>query len=319
MMQDAETSAPPPAGRVDKGAWSLRAWLELLRLPNLATVPGDPLAGMVLAAALTGQPIAKGRAVAVALSSLCLYMAGLVLNDLHDLPADREQRPERPLPSGRVAVSRARGLLAGLWMVGLGLAATAGREAFLVACLLALLIVVYDLWVKDSAPHACVTMGLCRGASLLLGGAAVGATETVLLPAAALALTVASVTRLARGEDAPQAVGVSALVPALALWSGWAAMWALLLGHAGWLAGLVSLLAGQGAFLLALGHGVAVIGPAVPPERMRRGVGRFLAGLLLWQAGLVFLGRTPGAWLCGLGLLALWPVARCLARWISPS
>ncbi len=34
----------------------LRAWLQLVRLPNLFTVPGDPLAGACLAGALASVP-----------------------------------------------------------------------------------------------------------------------------------------------------------------------------------------------------------------------------------------------------------------------
>ena len=34
---------------------ALRTWGRLLRLPNLFTVPGDPLAGLCLAAAVAGN------------------------------------------------------------------------------------------------------------------------------------------------------------------------------------------------------------------------------------------------------------------------
>ena len=40
----------------------LRAWLEILRVPNLPTVPGDPLAGVLLAAAAAGGAVPWGAA-----------------------------------------------------------------------------------------------------------------------------------------------------------------------------------------------------------------------------------------------------------------
>ena len=44
------------------------------------------------------------------LGSALMYMAGMVLNDVFDVEVDRAERPERPLPSGRIAVGWARWL-----------------------------------------------------------------------------------------------------------------------------------------------------------------------------------------------------------------
>src|SRR6516225_6836668 len=79
---------------------ALHTWLQLLRAPNLFTVPGDPLAGFLLATnghADTHLVFAIG-------ASLCLYCHGLLVNDLADLAEDRRERPSRPLPSGAANV-----------------------------------------------------------------------------------------------------------------------------------------------------------------------------------------------------------------------
>ena len=68
------------------------AWAQLLRLPALCTVPGDALAG----AASSGRAPNRGTALAVG-SSLCLYEAGMALNDWADRETDARERPERPL------------------------------------------------------------------------------------------------------------------------------------------------------------------------------------------------------------------------------
>ncbi len=77
-----------------------RAWLELLRPPNLFTVPGDVVAGWFLAG---GSGAKAGTVAALAASSLCIYSAGLVINDLADVETDRRERPGRPIASGRVS------------------------------------------------------------------------------------------------------------------------------------------------------------------------------------------------------------------------
>ena len=56
----------------------LRTWLQLLRAPNLFTVPGDPLAGYLLACYGAVEP----RVLLPVFASLCFYSSGLLVNDL---------------------------------------------------------------------------------------------------------------------------------------------------------------------------------------------------------------------------------------------
>ncbi|MBX4179543.1 prenyltransferase, partial [Streptomyces geysiriensis] len=74
----------------------LHAWAELLRAPAAFTVPGDVLAGT---AAAGTRP--TGRTALAAGASLCLYEAGMALNDWADREEDATARPHRPLPDGR--------------------------------------------------------------------------------------------------------------------------------------------------------------------------------------------------------------------------
>lgn len=105
-----------------------RAWAELLRLPALFTVPGDALSGAVAAG---GRP--NPRTLLAIGSSLCLYEAGMALNDWADRAEDAVERPHRPLPSGRIRPSSAFTAACVLTAAGLGLAARAGRPALAVA------------------------------------------------------------------------------------------------------------------------------------------------------------------------------------------
>ncbi|RIQ12958.1 UbiA family prenyltransferase, partial [Jiangella rhizosphaerae] len=98
----------------------LRDVAELVRAPAALTVPGDSLAG----AAAAGFPYGARTAV-TPLASACLYWAGMALNDYADRDLDRLERPERPIPSGRVKPGEALALAAGLTAAGVGLAALA--------------------------------------------------------------------------------------------------------------------------------------------------------------------------------------------------
>src|SRR4051794_24098067 len=97
---------------------ALRAWMQLLRPPNLFTVPGDPLAGYLFA-----NHGFLSRSLGWAMTaSLLLYSAGLVLNDLADEAEDRRERPSRPLPSGSVPPAGAWALAIVLALAGLAAA-----------------------------------------------------------------------------------------------------------------------------------------------------------------------------------------------------
>ncbi|MEU7577061.1 SCO3242 family prenyltransferase [Streptomyces sp. NPDC041068] len=143
-----------------------RDWAELLRVPALFTVPGDALAG----AAATGLRPNHRTLLAIG-SSLCLYEAGMALNDWADRAEDAVERPERPLPSGRIAPPAALAAAAALTAAGLTLASRAGRPSLAVAGALAGTVWAYDLGVKRT-PAGPAAMAAARGLDLLLGATA---------------------------------------------------------------------------------------------------------------------------------------------------
>ncbi|WP_045296226.1 MULTISPECIES: SCO3242 family prenyltransferase [Streptomyces] len=185
-----------------------RAWAELLRLPALFSVPGDALAGTAATGAAPGP-----RTLFAIGSSLCLYEAGMALNDWADRDVDAVERPHRPLPSGRIRPAAALTAACALTGAGLALAASAGRPALAVAAPLAATVWAYDLGLKHT-PAGPVAMGAARGLDLLLGAAATtGRTRPALPSAALLGTHTLAVTTVSRQE----ARGGSPLAPLAAL------------------------------------------------------------------------------------------------------
>ena len=196
------------------------AWLRLLRVPNLFTVPGDPLAGFMLvwAAGFHPEPY---RAVFCVSASLLLYSFGLITNDLFDLEVDIRERPDRPLASGQIRRSAALTAAVVFGTTGICMAFLTGWRAGVLGVLLTLVILLYNGWGKHVPVWGPVNMGLCRGLSLLLGSAAAGwaglTTPVVIVSATGLTLYVAAVTQIARREMEPGAVGPVRWLPTLAL------------------------------------------------------------------------------------------------------
>ncbi|MFF0447885.1 SCO3242 family prenyltransferase [Streptomyces sp. NPDC004609] len=168
--QEVPGGPPRDYGRDPAGGATTRdrlgAWAELLRVSALFTVPGDALAG---AAALGVRP-GRGTALAIG-TSLCLYEAGMALNDWADRDEDAIDRPHRPIPSGRITPRAALTAAAVLTATGLTLASRAGRPALAVATALAATVWSYDLHLKHTKAGP-AAMAAARSLDLLLGATA---------------------------------------------------------------------------------------------------------------------------------------------------
>jgi len=182
-----------------------RAYLELVRAPNVFTAMADVVAGFLFANPFMTSDQGLILALLVGASS-CLYAAGVALNDVFDADLDFLERPERPIPSGRIPLAVARRLGHGLLVAGVILAGTAAGltgtpRTGILGLVLAGCIVLYDGVLKRT-PLGPLAMGTCRTLNMLLGMSA------CLLPwgpghwlaAASIGVHIAGVTWLARNE-----------------------------------------------------------------------------------------------------------------------
>jgi len=151
-----------------------RTHLELGRVSNLPTVWSNVFTGAVLAAVAIGSVIQLSSAVLLCLmlAMSTFYIAGMYLNDACDAELDALERPNRPIPSGRI--SRSSVILftcmwfAAGWLVLLVLLFIANNSqpslslfALCTAAALNACIVLYDFFHKQN-PFSPAIMGLCR-------------------------------------------------------------------------------------------------------------------------------------------------------------
>ncbi|MFE2972023.1 SCO3242 family prenyltransferase [Streptomyces sp. NPDC059340] len=311
------TTSPPQSPRASTTAGAgagarARAWAELLRLPALFTVPGDALAG----AATTGTRPNPRTLLAIA-SSLCLYEAGMALNDWADQTEDALERPHRPLPSGRIRPAAALAAAGALTATGLALAARAGRPALAVAAPLAATVWAYDLALKRT-PAGPAAMATARGLDLLLGATATGGSARPALPTVlTLATHTLAVTTVSRNETR----GGSPLAPLAALITTGTLAWRLTRtpGASGEAPSrhpaadaLRTVLAA--AFVTTSGRPLlhAALNPS--PPLTQRAVGGGIRAMIPLQAALA---ARSGALASALLTAALAPAARRFARKVS--
>lgn len=170
--------------------------LKLVRLPNVLTAACNSLAGAFSA----GVGFDRWPTLAaIAFSSMSLYAAGILLNDLFDLDEDRRERPFRPLPSGAVPIWLASALACLFSVAGCLLATSVSRQVGNLALILLASVVSYDAFLKKT-PAGPWAMGLCRGLNLAMGLAIAPLQIWGFIAIAGYTVYIAGITYISRQE-----------------------------------------------------------------------------------------------------------------------
>lgn len=139
--------------------------MQLTRPANLVTAIADILAGMAIAQ----FTFSDFNPALLVISTLGLYGGGVVMNDVFDAKLDAVERPERPIPSGKVPLQSATMLGMTLLFAGVLAAALFSFQSGMIAVVIAGLTVLYNRFAKHHVFFGPLTMGMCRGGNLLLG------------------------------------------------------------------------------------------------------------------------------------------------------
>lgn len=316
-----------------RGRSQLRAYLQLFRIPAVFTAIADVTMGLLFVR--RGAEPYEAWFALIAASSL-LYTAGMVLNDVYDVDLDARERPERPLPSGRIPAAQAARLGYGLLIAGVFASALAGYlvgppvwlawRSGLVGCTLALTVWLYDAVLKGT-PVGPLVMGACRTLNVLMGMSLSAPADvppsllhfdpSELLVAVGIGVYVSGVTWYARAEAVRSrrvalsgglllmlaGLALLAFFPRLAPLSGGYHMDPLLV----WPFALCALMISTVRRCL--------IGIADPsPRRVQAAVRQCLFSLIVLDAGIILL-VAPWTW--AVGVLALLIPTLILGRWIN--
>ena len=292
----------------------LKTLLELLRLPALFTAMADIFAGYLFG----HESLAPARDfVCLLASSSCIYLGGMVLNDVCDVVQDHRERPGRPIPSGRVRRGTALALAVALLAAGVAMAACVSAESVVIAAALVGCVIAYDALLKRTLAGPLV-MGACRGLniSLAMSTSAMLGTGPALYVALSLGFYVAGVTWFARREASSTArwqLAISSAVIDLAIAS---------------LVGLL-VLESHGQSVVRYAYYVVIllllvwVGRATystieepGPGKVQAAVGKALMGIVLFDAAIVCAVRGP-VWAAA--VVALVIPATLLSRRVSPT
>lgn len=185
------------------------AYLQLTRPANVITAIADIWAGFAIAGAWEymannwnfGDQQFWWNLLWLSLSTIGLYAGGVAFNDVADSELDAIERPERPIPSGRVSKKGAFWMSSFLLIFGIFCAFQVNQIAGILAIAVAACAVLYDYWGKHQRILGPINMGLCRTGNLLLGISVAPEVLEKIWPIGILPLIyVSAITIISRGE-----------------------------------------------------------------------------------------------------------------------
>jgi hypothetical protein len=174
---------------------TFQTFLKLGRVSNLPTVWTNAVAGAVLA----GNP-SLPTILVVGIALTLFYTGGMWLNDAFDAEIDAQERKNRPIPMGEIAVGTV--FVAGYAMLAAGIliAFSFGVMAGLAGIALAAAVVLYD-WLHKRTVLSPVIMGVTRFFCYILAALAVAKiTGPVVFGALGLAAYIVGLTYAAKQE-----------------------------------------------------------------------------------------------------------------------
>lgn len=284
----------------------LKPWIQIIRPSNVLTAISDVLAGVALACLFLQQDLPQvNPLIWITISSMLLYTGGIVFNDVFDAALDKVERPERPIPSGRIKKSAASILGTLAFAIGCFLAFQVNMTAFYISLAIVLMCLLYNGQAKHHFLAGPIVMGGCRGLNLLLGMAVLPASLTYWYIAIIPIIYIASVTNISRGEV--YGSNKTALLVSIGLYS--IVILTLLYftySSKNYLALVFILL-----FSLMIGSPVSKALKTLQPQDVRKAVKFGVLALILMNASWI---AIAGHWLLALAVCAILPVSIFLAK-----
>ncbi len=162
---------------------TLLTYVELARPLNGLIAFISTWLGGIFAIGSTLSSFSNVKLLYVSIASLLLLSAGNTINDCCDYNIDCHNRPDRPLPSGRIR--RGNALIFAITLIGLGivLGVLVNLYAVSVAILVSILLVSYALILKRTPVLGNLVVGILTSLTFISGGIAVGSVRSTIIPA----------------------------------------------------------------------------------------------------------------------------------------
>lgn len=148
---------------------SVKAYFELVRIHNVIGSAVSTFMGFAIA---SGWRIVPQKMVIAIFVVALIAAAGYVINDVYDIEIDRINKPQRPLPSGKIKVATAKILAILFFVIGIILSLFLNIYATAVSILTAVSLYLYARNLKREGILGNLVVALTTALSAFYGGLA---------------------------------------------------------------------------------------------------------------------------------------------------
>lgn len=176
----------------------MKSYFQLVRFPGIFTAFSNILLGFFLYSEFFVDWFNLFPLLA---ASGFLFLAGMTLNDYFDYNIDKNERPDRPLPSGKISRKAALYLGITLFVAANISASFVGFQAVMISVIITILILAYDIKLKSIKIIGILNLSSIRFLNVILGSSIVLFNFEIIWISIPIAIFVAGISTLAKTES----------------------------------------------------------------------------------------------------------------------
>jgi len=175
----------------------IKPYLELVRIPGIFTAFTNILLGFFISQSTTVDWFSL---LPLLVTSGFLFLAGMALNDYFDYKIDVRERPNKPLPSGKISKKFALYIGFSFLIIANIISSFVGFEAVIITIIMTILILAYDIKLKSIPIVGIINLSSIRFANVILGGSAVILNQELFIVAIPIGIFISAISIFAKIE-----------------------------------------------------------------------------------------------------------------------
>lgn len=175
----------------------LKDYLQLVRFPGIFTAFSNVLVGYFFSLYVNPESFSLPY---LLVTSGMLFSAGMIFNDFFDINIDKKERPDRPLPSGKISKQNALFLGIVLIVIANIFAFFVGYYALIISILMTSIILLYNYKLKFYSFFGIFSLSGIRFSNILLGFSILPFSIEIFQYAFPVAIFVCGISILAKDE-----------------------------------------------------------------------------------------------------------------------
>ena len=147
----------------------MNPYIDIIRPLNCLMIVFTVLLSVSIGYASTGTVIIYFDVIIAIITTFLIFSGGNIINDYFDVEVDKINRPNRPIPSGKISKKTAYGLAITFFLIAGGLSTLLNAYAIIIVWVNIFFVYLYSK-IKEKTPYGSLFVGYFVGSAFLFGG-----------------------------------------------------------------------------------------------------------------------------------------------------